>query len=328
MKTDSIFRNILNISIPVILAGMLVLGISGCNSSGKKKGTEQQTVVQKRSFTPPSVPEMLQDPAERAAYVVTHYWDNFDFSDTLYVDLPDVTEQAFADFINILNYADNSQAVKAINGMLSKAEAEETGRMYDYFLEMSEKYLYDPNSPFRNEEYYIAVVHYILGDNCTSELEKSRPERRLEMMLKNRPGDVAADFVYTLESGRTGRLHNIKSDYTLLLFNNPDCTACLELKDQIEASPVITALVEGGKMTIMAIYPDEDIAIWLKHLDKWPKGWITAYDNGTVIKNEKLYELRAIPTMYLLDRDKRVILKDPVFQMVEEVLVRELRVEN
>ena len=38
--------------------------------------------------------------------------------------------------------------------------------------------------------------------------------------------------------------------------------------------------------------------------------WIIAYDAGARISKEELYDLKAIPSMYLLDRDKRVLAKD------------------
>ena len=41
-----------------------------------------------------------------------------------------------------------------------------------------------------------------------------------------------------------------------------------------------------------------------------PSSWINAYDAGARISKEELYDLKAIPSMYLLDRDKRVLAKD------------------
>ncbi|MFC4677096.1 DUF5106 domain-containing protein, partial [Dysgonomonas termitidis] len=35
-----------------------------------------------RRFIPPVIPVELSRPAERAGYLIAHYWDNFDFSDT------------------------------------------------------------------------------------------------------------------------------------------------------------------------------------------------------------------------------------------------------
>ena len=47
--------------------------------------------------------------------------------------------------------------------------------MIQYFSEMMEKYLYDPNSPLRNEEMYIAVLEYLTESSSLSDVEKIRP---------------------------------------------------------------------------------------------------------------------------------------------------------
>ena len=55
-------------------------------------------------FRLPEVPVLLTDPAERAAYLAVHYWDYFNFADTTLISRPEITEQAFVDFISILPY--------------------------------------------------------------------------------------------------------------------------------------------------------------------------------------------------------------------------------
>ncbi len=48
-----------------------------------------------------------------------------------------------------------------------------------------------------------------------------------------------------------------------------------------------------------------------------PREWLHAYDPGMVITRERLYDIKAIPTIYLLDSDKKVLLKDSSIQAVE-----------
>jgi hypothetical protein len=42
-----------------------------------------------------------------------------------------------------------------------------------------------------------------------------------------------------------------------------------------------------------------------------------AYDPDRVVLDRELYDLTAIPTLYLLDAQKRVVLKDAPFDQVE-----------
>lgn len=66
--------------------------------------------------------------------------------------------------------------------------------------------------------------------------------------------------------------------------------------------------------------PDEELQEWKRHLSDFPKEWINGYDKGLVIKEKNLYDLKAIPTLYLLDQKKIVILKDAPIREIEEHL--------
>ena len=42
----------------------------------------------------------------------------------------------------------------------------------------------------------------------------------------------------------------------------------------------------------------------------YPEEWYNGFDPDFVIRNETLYNVRAIPSLYLLDSEKTVLLKD------------------
>mgnify|MGYP002527024690 FL=1 len=48
--------------------------------------------------------------------------------------------------------------------------------------------------------------------------------------------------------------------------------------------------------------------------------WINGYDKKQTIEQNNLYDLKAIPTLYLLDKDKTVLLKDVTTKEIEEYL--------
>jgi thiol-disulfide isomerase/thioredoxin len=256
---------------------------------------------------------MIVEHTDRANYLSRHYWDNFDFADTAYIHLPQITEQAFVDYIDVLLLASDSVSSAAIKEMLKKAEVEPV--MFTYFTDLYEKYLYDPNSPMHNDELYIPALEAMLVSPVVA--EKIRPAHLLKLARKNRIGKKAADFTYTLANGKNGTLHAIRSDYTLLFFYNPGCHTCKEIMDQLTASLRINYLMQEKKLTIVAVYPDEDLTEWNIYLAQVPGEWINAYDKGAKVQNEEIYDLKAIPTLYLLDKDKKVILKDTTVELLE-----------
>lgn len=183
--------------------------------------------------------------------------------------------------------------------------------------------LSDPNSQLRNDELYIPLLEAVIASPFYDSVEKVRPRYRLEMASKNRVGRPAADFTYTLADGTQGTLYGIEAPFTLVYINNPDCHACEQIQAAMAASSVIGDRLAAGGLKIVAIYPDEDLVAWRKHRREVPAQWINGYDAGLEIRRQALYDLQAIPSIYLLDKDKRVLLKDCAsVEQVEDYLVR------
>lgn len=186
--------------------------------------------------------------------------------------------------------------------------------------------LSDPNSPLRNDELYIPLLETVIASPFYDSTEKVRPRYLLEMARKNRVGQPAADFSYTLADGKKGTLYGLEAPYVLVYINNPDCRACEKLREWMSDSYVIANQLKAGRLKILAIYPDEDLAAWRKHLDDTPAEWINGYDAELAMRKRELYELRAIPSLYLLDKDKKVLLKDCTsVDRVEAYLVQHSR---
>jgi hypothetical protein len=272
------------------------------------------------TFLLPHIPETLVDPFERAAYLVMHYWDRFDFTNRGLIDRPDITEQAFVNYIDVLHHVPMEKADESLVYTLEKASADTA--MYIHFGAMFEKYLYDFNSPFRNEEMYLPVIEQLEKSPLIPEERKSSLRFQKEMAQKNRVGTRAANFSYTLPSGKSHELHKLTSEYTLLIFSNPGCNTCEAVIERLTRSNEVNralSLNNPGRtmLTILTVYPDEDLDEWLAHLPKMPANWVHGYDKGMKISREKLYDIRAIPTIFLLDKDKKVILKDVSVDAVE-----------
>lgn len=262
---------------------ILLLTLTACLSPKKQPTTE---VV--KTFTVPSLPAMMTSSEQKAEFISTHYWDNFDFADTTLISRADITEQAFADFVNILPHIPYQFIEKGITVMMDKAMADSA--MYAHFMVLTEKYLYDVNSPLRNEDIYIVVLRNIIANTNLDTIYKIRPQYQLELALKNRVGDKAANFEYTTSKGDKAKLYSATGDPLLLFFFHPDCPTCKEVKDYITSKKI------DKQVEILFVDPDLDT-----HLDT-------------------IYDLRASPTLYLLDKDKKVILKDAHIEQIEQYL--------
>lgn len=275
----------------------------------------------KSIFHLPPIPVLLTDPEERMEYLAQHYWDCITATptDTALLRHPEETEQAWANYCDLLHHLPTAQAREAIKPLLPALETEDM-KLYVRFKDLTERYLDHPNSPLRSEEIYIGVLQAMTESTRLGDMDKIRPRERLKLALKNRPGHRASNFTYTLAHGRQGTLNAIHSEYTLLFFNNPGCEACAATIGQLAGSPLISRLTEEHRLTVLALYPDEELDEWRRHLPDFPSGWTNGYDKEQVIRNKQLYDLRAIPSLYLLDKEKNVLLKDAPPERVLEFL--------
>ncbi len=151
----------------------------------------------------------------------------------------------------------------------------------------------------------------------------SRGQDHHALKEQNIPGYTANNFSFTTLSGKKNQLYHIDAKYTLLFFYNPECEACKEYKEMLKSSTVISMAIRTGMLKVLAIYIDKDISIWEKHLPEMPKNWIQGRDNNEYLYKNKIYDLHAIPTIYLLDKDKKVILKDVLdVRMIEKAIIK------
>ena len=88
----------------------------------------------------------------------------------------------------------------------------------------------------------------------------------------------------------------------------------------MESSFLINEFSKSNKLKILAVYPDEDLDAWKGHVSVMLKDWINSYDKSVSLKNDEIYDLKAIPTLYLLNKEKKVLLKDATFQQIENCL--------
>ena len=252
----------------------------------------------------PDVPDSLTLPEARAAYVVSHFWDKMDFADTALSLDTAFMEQSFANFASVLPLADSASVATGVDRLMSGAEA--VAGVRDFVAYIAEHYLYDPASPMYNEDSYIYFLRRDLASPTLSDAEKVRPAELLKGALKNRPGMTAANFSLITRDGRTADLHSLVAanpGTTVLIFYDPDCDTCHSVIERLSKA----TFTDGTQ--IIAVDAEGDRAQWDDTKASMPAGWTVAYATTPVL-DEELYLLPAMPTIYILDRDSRVLIKD------------------
>lgn len=182
----------------------------------------------------------------------------------------EVGEQGMVDFLNFMQHADSLTAAQGAIALADSLVAHPAAMTF--FEGLMARYLGDSESPLYSDVVYVQLLRAL----------PETPQRvwLLEQLAKNRVGDRAADILVRTLDGKEMRLWKVKSEQTLLIFFDPDCRRCQRLDAQLEQEP---SIVQNPRLKVVR-----------KDMND--------------LKGE--YYVPHTPALYLLDKEKRVVLKN------------------
>lgn len=301
------------ILLPVLLVALLAV------ACGRGKQSEAPSAPKDRPtrvFPRVQPPQMYPDGP--AIYCAEHYWDAYfkdlgSFrTDSLYLGGVERVhlEEAFGLYATLLWNVPLERAKASTARFYDQLASAKNSLVAETLVELTSRYFYDPNSPVRCEDFYQPFVEKLAEGELAPEEMRMQYGFQARMCAMNAMGTQAADFSFTDTRGRRQRMYDIDAEYLLLIFGNPDCTACKDLVVDMESSPEVAALTSSGRLKVVDIFIDREVDQWKAKVASYPKQWINGYDHTFSIRDDILYNVRAIPSMYLLDKNKRVIFKD------------------
>ncbi len=320
--------------IALIVSGLIL--VASCGGNGKSSKTVASAAADKyKPFPSIQVPDMLTDPSERISYILEHFWDGLvspsvsgkcDSTHVVGFSIDDIEKQ-FGIYSALLWQAPLNESVKSVASLFKAVEAVErrdtSSNVFETITNFADKYFHDPNSPVRNEDFYLPYVQGLAASDVVSPSIKPAYEYDASMCSLNKIGTKAADFSFTDMNGKVHTLYGVKADYTLLFFSNPGCPNCKEIIDMIQQSEGVSEMEKTGRLKVVNVYIDQEIDKWKAYASEYPKEWVCGYDHNYIIRTDLTYNVRAIPSLYLLDKDKKVILKDApqdkVFEMLDSL---------
>lgn len=292
-----------------------------------------------RAFALPAVPSVYNDPEDVIVYMCSHFWDNLlsvPADGTLY--LCDSTHVAGVDSKALLTHAveyvgwlernpSRESACRALQGLVPKMEkcmaADTASNVFPELAKMLEECLYNANSPIRDEDLYQPLAQALAESPMTPDNLRASYRYQSRMCLLNQEGTAAADFVFTDADGRRRSLYDCcKTPYTVLLFVNPGCHACGDVVQAFGDERARRA-VDAGDLTVISVYIDPEIDEWRSRVPEMPPFWINGYDQDGTIRQDLIYNVRAIPSVYLLDAAHTVLRKDTPPEEVLSVIFPE-----
>jgi len=136
-------------------------------------------------------------------------------------------------------------------------------------------------------------------------------------------------------TGKSISLYGLKKEYTLVIFWDPLCGHCKETLPKIDSVYQLRWKSQGLGVYAVAKENEGTRKDWLsfirdKNLGHWSHVYYSKEAEKERVSNNvpgysQLYDVQSFPTLYLLDKDKRIVAKKLSFEQIDEILQLKLK---
>jgi len=282
----------------------------------------------------PEVPPASQHPGGKYdsvfayQYYKDHYWDGVNFFDDRLTRTPFFENKLDRYFEQVVVQQPDS-IIKAIDWMLGYASVNE--EMQKFLLlkfinrYLNQKYMWEDAIFVHLYQKYLSQKDY----PWLTEAGKKTITDRAYNLMANIFGSPAADINLPDSTGKNVSLYSIEAPYTVVFIWDPTCGHCKEVAPKIDSLYDNKWKKNGVKIYALAKETDGNKKDWLKFIGENKLEWQHVYyskeadkariDAGTPGYSQ-LYDVQSFPTIYLLDKDKRIIAKKLAFEQMDEIL--------
>ncbi|MEP6699738.1 MAG: thioredoxin-like domain-containing protein, partial [Bacteroidota bacterium] len=267
-------------------------------------------------------------------YFKQHYWDGVNFWDGR-LAYTTIFEEKLDKYFEQLVVPQPDSVIKEIDWMMGYASVNE--EMSRFLLikfvnrYLVQKYMWEDAVFVHLFEKYFAQKNYPW---LTDKGRKTITDRAYSLMA-NIMGTPAADISLPDSMGKESSLYNISSNYIIVAFWDPTCSHCKEVLPKLDSFYRAKWKAAGLKIYAVAKETDGTKKDWLnfindQHLQEWTHVYYSKADDkariGAGIPGySQLYDIQTFPTLYLLDKDKRIVAKKLSYQQIDEILQIKLK---
>jgi peroxiredoxin len=255
---------------------------------------------------------------ERVEFLKMHFFDKVDFNDTLLLKSNAWSNKAIS-YLGLWGSSRFSQKqletefIKAVTIMMDKASVNPDIYKFllDYLLGGFDKYHMDDVITYMAD-------HFQDPYSCEDQAKKTALQKKLDTFKKIATGKIAPDITIPDLKGKMIRLSEIPAEYTLVIFWSSECSHCIDMMPKVRD---IYDKQKPKRMEILAISIDTNRREWTGFIKDEKLDFLNASDlKGFDGKPADQYNIYATPTMFLLDREKKILAKPISYRELEQVL--------
>lgn len=268
-------------------------------------------------------------------YFKNHFWDGVNFYDDRLVRTP-FFEARLDKYFEQLIYPASDSVNKEMDWMLGYASISEDMQKY-LLLKFINRY-YNQKFMWEDAVFVHLFEKYFSNKDypwLTAQGKKQITDRAYSLMA-NITGNPAADIELKDVNDKPTSLYSVQAPFVLVTIWDPTCSHCKETVPKIDSLYHAKWKDMGLKLFALAKETDGNKQTWLTFIREHKlNDWVHVYyskeeDKARVEAGipgySQLYDVQSFPTLYLLDKEKRIIGKKLTEEQVDEIL--RLRLKN
>jgi thiol-disulfide isomerase/thioredoxin len=264
-------------------------------------------------------------------YYKEHYWDGINFWDDRISRTPaSLFDERIDKYYNSLVFQHPDSVIRELDNMLAFASAskEMTKFLLVKFITryLNMKYMWEDAVFVHLFQKYFSQKDY---DWLTPQGKKTITDRAYSLMA-NIMGNPAEDIALPDTLSKIRTLYGDTSRFTIVVFWDPTCGHCKETIPIMDSMYQAKCKKEGVSIYAVAKETDGTKKDWFdflhKHrLDGWTNVYYSKEDekqrvNAGIPGYSQLYDAQVVPTVFLLDKDKRIVAKKLTWKQTDEIL--------
>lgn len=253
-------------------------------------------------------------------YFKGHFWDNFDFADERFIRTP-ILQKKIDRYIKELTVQVPDSLIKEADYVVGKAIAGKNKEMRYYTIFYITQPYEQPKVMGTDglfvhmfEKYYATGIMTVTDSSTLKSIGE-----RVATMKPNLVGKVLVAPVITDTLRKPIILQNIKADYTVVFFYSPTCGHCRESAPALQK---FADTYKGKGAEVLAIAIDQEPKEWKKFIKEFKFGnVINGFDFPARTDYRRQYDVWTTPTVYMLDKDKRIIARKLPVEQIEDFML-------
>ena len=272
----------------------------------------QEVIQIEPLFEYPVAPDNLDSLEERCNYLVKNFWDGFNFKSKQTVD-QNALNDAFMVYVSSMAYANDKYVEQSLDKLIEKISGNPA--LLLQFCKGAEVNLYGPKAQFWYDPYYLKFLDALIKNKKIPESRKTKYINQANSLRESAIDNIAPSFEFRNPLGEIKNYFPMTTP-TILIFGNPEDTDWRLARLRMDSNFKLGEAIDKGKLNVLFILPSTQDN-WKESFSLYNKKWTVGQSDDV----SKHYDIRLIPSIYLIGADGKILMKNaPLNQVIESAL--------